>query len=175
MLSGVQTVERGGKGAWFARAYDLDKEKYSRKALGDYGSLSGHEVFTHAKRDAENWADKVESGGVQLVKLETVADACRAYLKNRPGAIAEGVFRRHVYEDPIARVKLDKLRRHHLKEWRKRLEEPRRLSVVTRWAGSGPSSGQNLLSIGIWCLCVRPWGKYWSPVRQTLTRLGKKR
>lgn len=120
---GFRPSKRGGKGTWFARAYDLDKEKYSRKALGDYGSLSGHEVFTHAKRDAENWADKVESGGVQLVKLETVADACRAYLKNRPGAIAEGVFRRHVYDDPIARVKLDKLRRHHLKEWRKRLEE----------------------------------------------------
>lgn len=120
---GFRPSKRGGKGTWFARAYDLDKGKYSRRALGDYGSLSGHEVFTHAKRDAENWADKVESGGVQPVKLETVADACRAYLKNRPGAIAEGVFRRHVYEDPIAKVKLDKLRRHHLKEWRQRLEE----------------------------------------------------
>lgn len=120
---GFRPSKRGGKGTWFARAYDLDKGKYSRKALGDYGSLTGNDVFTHAKRDAENWADKVESGGIQLVKLETVADACRAYLANKPNAIAEGVFRRHVYDDPIAKVKLDKLRRHHLKEWRKRLEE----------------------------------------------------
>lgn len=55
--------------------------------------------------------------------MVTVADACEAYLKQRPGAIAEGVFRRHVYSDPIAKVKLDKLRRHHLREWRKRLEQ----------------------------------------------------
>lgn len=120
---GFRPSKRGGKGTWFARAYDLDKGKYSRKALGDYGSLAGHDVFTQAKRDAENWADKVESGGVQMVKLETVADACHAYLTNKPGAIAEGVFRRHVYDDPIAKVKLDKLRRHHLREWRRRLEE----------------------------------------------------
>jgi hypothetical protein len=65
----------------------------------------------------------VESGGIQLVKLETMANTCRAYLANKPNAIAEGVFRRHVYDDPIATVKLDKLRRRHLKEWRKRLEE----------------------------------------------------
>ena len=50
-------------------------------------------------------------------------DACEAYLKERPSSIAEGVFRRHVYDDPIAKVKLDKLRRHHLGAWRKRLEQ----------------------------------------------------
>jgi hypothetical protein len=53
--------------------------------------------------------------------METVKDACEAYLEQRPGSIAEGVFRRHVYSDSIANVKLDKLRRHHLKAWRKRL------------------------------------------------------
>ncbi|MEO9132348.1 MAG: tyrosine-type recombinase/integrase [Sphingomonas sp.] len=53
----------------------------------------------------------------------TVADACKAYLKEKPGSIAEGVFRRHVYSDPIANVNLDKLRRHHLRTWRKRLEQ----------------------------------------------------
>ena len=120
---GFRPSRRGGKGSWFARAYDMDKGKYQRKALGDYGSLSGHDVFTQAKRDAENWAETVESGGMRAHDLSTVADACRAYLKNRPGPIAEGVFRRHVYSDPIAKVKLDKLRRHHLRDWRKRLEE----------------------------------------------------
>src|SRR5690606_38520217 len=87
------------------------------------GALTGHEVFASAKRDAETWAERVESGGVRAEKLETVADACRAYLKEKPGSIAEGVFRRHVFDDAIARVKLDKLRRHHLQEWRKRLED----------------------------------------------------
>lgn len=120
---GYRPSKRGGRGTWFARAYDADARKNQRKALGDYGALTGHEVFTAAKKDAEAWADQVESGGVRGDKIETVAEACRAYLKEKPGAIAEGVFRRHVFSDPIARVKLDKLRRHHLKEWRKRLAD----------------------------------------------------
>ena len=120
---GFRPSKRGGKGTWFARAYDQDKSRYRRRALGDYGSLSGHEVFNHAKRDAEAWGDKVESGGLATAKIVTVADACRSYLAEKPGKIAEGVFRRHVYGDPIASVKLEKLRRHHLRAWRKRLEE----------------------------------------------------
>lgn len=120
---GFRPSKRGGKGSWFARAYDPDEGGYSRKALGDYGGLSGHDVFSQAKRDAEEWAETVESGGVRSHNLVTVADACRAYLVEKPGTIAEGVFRRHVYPDAIAKVKLDKLRRHHLRAWRKRLEE----------------------------------------------------
>lgn len=78
--------ERGARGTWFARAYDQDKLKYSRKALGDYRALSGSDLFNQAKRDAEAWADQVEGGGVRAEKVDTVADACRAYLKERPGA-----------------------------------------------------------------------------------------
>ena len=120
---GYRPSKRGGKGTWFARAYDPDTNKYSRKALGDYGALAGHDIFAQARRDAEAWASRVESGGVQAVKMETVADACRIYIEEKPGPIAEGVFRRLVYSDPIAKMKLDRLRRHHLLDWRKRLEE----------------------------------------------------
>lgn len=120
---GYRPSKRGGKGTWFGRALDPDTGKYRRKALGHYGTLSGHDVFAQAKRDAEEWADAVESGGTRVEKIETVAEACHAYLKSRPGSIAKGVFRRHVLADPIARIKLEKLRRHHVREWRKRLEE----------------------------------------------------
>lgn len=120
---GYRPSKRGGRGTWTARAYDPDTLKYRRKVLGDYGALTGHDVFAAAKKDAETWADKVESGGVCREDIVTVADACRSYLQERPGVIAEGVFRRHVFSDPLAKVKLDKLRRHHLREWRKRLEE----------------------------------------------------
>jgi integrase len=120
---GFRPSKRGGKGTWIARAFDEDTAKYARKALGDYGALTGNDVFSQAKKDAEAWAELVESGGTPSEKLETVADACRAYLKEKPGSIAEGVFRRHVFNDPIAKVKLDKLRRRHAREWRKRLEE----------------------------------------------------
>ena len=110
-------------GTWFARVYDPDTSRNSRKALGSYGALSGHDVFKQAKADAETWAETVESGGERARDMVTVKDACEAYLVQKPGSIAEGVFRRHVYSDPIAKVKLDKLRRHHLRAWRKRLEE----------------------------------------------------
>lgn len=120
---GYRPSKRGGRGKWFARALDHDTAKYSRKALGDYGQYAGHDVFSQAKRDAEAWADTVESGGVQVGKMETVADACRAYIEEKGGPIAEGVFRRHVYADAIAKVKLGKLRRHHLRAWRNRLED----------------------------------------------------
>lgn len=120
---GFRPSKRGGRGTWFARAYDLEAHAYQRKALGDYGNLTGHDVFTQAKRDAEIWTETVEGGGKRAIDMVTVADACEAYLKERPGSIAEGVFRRHVYSDAIAKVKLDKLRRHHLRSWRKRLEQ----------------------------------------------------
>ena len=120
---GFRPSRKGKRGTWFARAYDPDSTGYRRKRLGDYGTLKGHDIFTQAKADAEDWAETVESGGVRARELVTVEDACEAYLKEKPGAIAEGVFRRHVYCDAIAKVKLDKLRRHHLRAWRKRLEQ----------------------------------------------------
>jgi len=73
------------------------------------------------KKKAELFAEVIESGGFKEDRIQTIEEACRAYAKGRPDA--EGRFKRHVYSDPIAKVKLDKLRRHHLKEWRDRLEQ----------------------------------------------------
>lgn len=120
---GYRPSKKKAGGTWFARFYDAETNRNSRKRLGDYGTLTGHDVFKQAKADAESWAETVESGGERARDMVTVKDACEAYLEQKPGSIAEGVFRRHVYSDPIAKVKLDKLRRHHLKAWRKRLEQ----------------------------------------------------
>jgi integrase len=127
---GFRPFKKVAGGTWFARFYDADTGRNVRKRLGDFGTLSGHDVFKQAKADAETWAEVVESGGERARDMVTVKDACEAYLEQRPGSIAEGVFRRHVYSDPIAKVKLDKLRRHHLREWRKRLEKAP--AMVTR-------------------------------------------
>lgn len=127
---GYRPSRKKAGGTWFARFYDAEANRNARKRLGDYGALSGHDVFKQAKADAEAWAETVETGGERARDMETVKDACEAYLKEKPGSIAEGVFRRHVYSDPIAKLKLDKLRRHHLKAWRKRLEQAP--AMVTR-------------------------------------------
>jgi integrase len=117
---GFRPSKRGGKGTWIARAYDEDAGKYRVKSLGDFGTLPGNEMFAAAKKEAEKLAELVEAGGQVRAKIETVADACKEYAKTRPEAGHR--FRRYVYDDAIARVKLDKLRRRHVKEWRDRLE-----------------------------------------------------
>lgn len=117
---GFRQSKRGGAGTWIARAYDADVGKYSVKSLGDFGIFAGSKRFAAAKKAAEAFAELVESGGEVRAKMETVADACREYAKSH--AEAEQRFRRYVYSDPVAKVKLDKLRRRHLKEWRERLE-----------------------------------------------------
>lgn len=117
---GFRPSKRGGKGTWIARAYDEDAGKYRVKSLGDFGTLPGNEMFAAAKKEAEALAELVETGGEVRGKIETVADACREYSKSRPEA--EGRFTRYVYADPLGKVRLAKLRRRHLKEWRERLE-----------------------------------------------------
>lgn len=117
---GFRPSKRGGKGTWIARVYDEDASRYQVKSLGDFGTLPGNEIFAAAKKEAEKLAELVESGGKIRARIETVADACREYAKDRPEA--EQRFKRFVYEDPIAKVKLDKLRRRHVKEWREQLE-----------------------------------------------------
>ena len=115
-------------GTWIARAYDADRLSYRLKTLGDLGSLPPRERFQAAKGAAEEFARMVEAGGFVEDRLETVEDACRRYAVGREDV--QGRFQRHVYGDPIAKMKLVRLRRHHLYEWRRRLEQTP--AMVTR-------------------------------------------
>lgn len=125
---GYRPSTREGAGTWIARAYDEDRRRYNIQALGDFGTLSGKERFAEAKKEAEAFALLVESGGQTEQKAETVEEACRKYAETRPDAA--GRFKRNVYNDPIAKVRLAKLRKHHLKAWRQRHED--RPALVSR-------------------------------------------
>lgn len=126
---GYRPSKRGGAGTWIARVYDADADRYRVKSLGDFGALAPNERFVAARKEAERLAEIVESGGEVRRKIVTVADACREYGgETRPEA--EGRFARQVYGDPLAKVKLDKLRKHHLRDWRARLES--KPSLVSR-------------------------------------------
>lgn len=118
---GYRPSKREGPGTWIARIYDEDTRSYRQKSLGDFGEMPGNARFAAAKKEAEALAELVEAGGEIRAKLETVADACRSYAESRPEA--ESRFKRYVYDDPLGKVKLEKLRRRHLADWRKRLEE----------------------------------------------------
>ena len=125
---GYRPSAREGGGTWIARAYDEDQRAYRLKAIGDFGELPGRDRFAIAKKEAEAFAAIVEAGGQVERALETVDDACRRYAQLNTEA--EGRFKRQVYSDPVAKMKLTKLRRSHLKAWRKRLEE--KPALVTR-------------------------------------------
>lgn len=107
-----------GPGTWVARARDEIAGNYRDKSLGDYGKLAGSEMFAAAKRDTEAFAIQVETGGMPDVTIVTVADACRAYDAKGND---KSTLNRLVFNDPIGMVRLDRLRRQHLREWRSRL------------------------------------------------------
>lgn len=88
-------------------------------ALGSFGDVSPKDRFALAKDAAEVFAKKVESGAISDERIETVADACKRFGADRPQD--EARFRRYVYSDPIAKVRLEKLRRKHVKDWRDRM------------------------------------------------------
>lgn len=111
----------GGDGTWVARAYEEQSRGYRRRSLGSLAEAKGNERYALAKSAAEDFAIEVEGGGLVDMKLETVGDACREYAAAKPEAGSR--FERHVYSHDLAKVKLDKLRRRHLLEWRKWLEE----------------------------------------------------
>lgn len=118
---GYRPSMRGGLGTWIARVYDGEQRSYRLKALGDFGDFAGRDRFGIAKREAEAYAVLVEGGGVPEHKLETVGDARTLYAGAELEIAAR--FRRHVYSDPVASIKLVKLRRSHLRAWRDRLEQ----------------------------------------------------
>ena len=117
---GYRPSARGGAGTWIARAYDEDASAYRLKALGSFGELLSRERFAAAKQAAEVFAVTVDRGSIAEEKIETVEDACRRFAKSNVEAGSR--FGRYVYSDPIAKVKLEKLRRSHVAAWRARLE-----------------------------------------------------
>jgi len=117
---GYRPSAKSGAGTWIARAYDEAGRGYRMKAIGSFGDHAASERFALAKKEAERFALKVEQGSVREDKIETVEDACRELARSHKEASSR--FDRYVYSDPIAKVKLDKLRRSQVKAWRDRLE-----------------------------------------------------
>jgi integrase len=117
---GYRPSAKQGAGTWIARIYDEDQRGYRLKAIGSFGELPPRDRFAAAKQTAEAYASEVERGSIADEQIETVADACRRFAKSHDEV--EARFRRYVYADPIAKVKLAKLRRSNVEAWRARIE-----------------------------------------------------
>lgn len=80
------------------------------------------------KKAAEAFAILVGSGGRPVERVDTVEDACRRYLETHPDVVSR--VTRNIFSDPLASVKLTKLRRSHLQAWRQRPQQ--KPALVTR-------------------------------------------
>ena len=119
------SVHGNGMGTWLARYYDADTGKKPSKSLGTFDNLPPSERFDAAKKAAEELFRHLSHGG--STEDPTVKEACEKYAGG--DAELKRRFGQYIDNDPIARIKLQKLREHHVKEWRARLEAmPARVS-----------------------------------------------
>jgi len=121
---GFRKMVAGATGTWLTRFYD--GERYQQKPLGDFAELSEKERYDAAKCAAEEWFQHIDKGGT--TERTTVKAACEAYVderkleKGEASAVdAKGRFTRLVYDDPIARIDLQKLAPRHVADWKKRV------------------------------------------------------
>jgi len=133
---GFRRMSKGSPGTWLARFYD--GEKYQQTPLRDIDEQEERLRFDAAKKAAEDWFEHLDMSGA--AKPGTVRSACEAYVaavksgtlrrrhrtgnqeKNEAAAHdANTRFERLVYYDPIARIDLAKLTKHHVASWRARV------------------------------------------------------
>lgn len=105
-----------GAGTWIGRQLEPGTKAY---LLRSFGALPGH---PEALKALNAWGAGVDVGASHKATL--VADVCRAYVAHQRtakslqnAADAAGRFRRLVYEAPIGRIALDKLRTSQLRAW----------------------------------------------------------
>lgn len=119
---GFRRLEQGG--TWVARYHNEDRAHVHR-ALGP---VTAENDYENAKREARRWRKTVDAG-VQTDRLLTVADVCRDYTaamadegRERSAIDARKRFDRIVYDDPIGKLRADKLTQRHLEAWMNRME-----------------------------------------------------
>ncbi|MGH8116588.1 MAG: tyrosine-type recombinase/integrase [Rhodanobacteraceae bacterium] len=120
LFLGFRKLATGG--TWIARYHDDGQHRYH--SLGYVDAVTYDEAVAAARA----WA-KAANAGVDTTKVRTVADVCREYIEDRrreKGDTAanaiEGHFRRYVFDAPIGKTKLDRVRAAQVKTWRASLD-----------------------------------------------------
>lgn len=113
----------GQGGTWIARYRTDDGQKYN-----SLGLVTADNDYEAAKREARRWM-RIVDAGVQTDRPVTVADVCRDYVdaikasgRERSAVDARKRFDRQVYNDPIGKIRADKLTQRHLEAWVARME-----------------------------------------------------
>jgi site-specific recombinase XerD len=124
---GFRKMTPDSPGNWLVRYRDTAAGKQVSRPLGTFESLPASQRFDLAKKAAAQWLAHLERGG--STEVQTVAQACRAYADHIAGTGGEvkaddmrARYRRWIDADPLGSIDLDKLKREHVRAWRKRLE-----------------------------------------------------
>ena len=123
---GYRPSSVGEAGFWSAKFYDAATRKKRKHSLGTYGHLAPNERHKAALKDARAWFEHLDAGGSH--EQLTVKQVCENYadeIATEDEDKAEEIRRRfaqYVFNDPIARVLIQKLTKRQVEEWRKRLE-----------------------------------------------------
>jgi integrase len=124
---GFRKMTPDSPGSWLVRYRDTTAGKQVSRPLGTFDSVPPSQRFDMAKKAAVQWLAHLERGG--SAEVQTVAQACRAYADHIAGTGGEvkaddmrARYRRWIDADPLGSIDLDKLKREHVRAWRKRLE-----------------------------------------------------
>lgn len=146
LFVGFRRLEQGGN--WVAR-FRTDEGRQVYKSLGPVTPANDYES---AKREARRWRKTVEAG-VHTERVLTVADVCRDYTaalagegRNRAAVDTRKRFDRIVYDDPIGKLRADKLTQRHLEAWMARMEAGE-MTGRKRGLPSKSTSNRNLTSL----------------------------
>lgn len=131
---GFRYMTKGSPGSWLARAYG--DAGYAYATLGDFSTLPEGERYDAAKKAAEEWFAQLDAGLSLTAGKGTVRSACEAYVErvrfgldnqgkrrvNRETAAKDMLARygRTVFNDPLGRIELGKLKPKHFEDWKKR-------------------------------------------------------
>lgn len=124
---GFRKMAADSPGDWSARYRDPATGQQAHRPLGKFDNLPPSQRFDAARKAAVQWLDHIARGG--SAEVLTVADACRSYADHieatRGATKADDMrarYRRWIDADPLGPIDLDKIRREHVRAWRKRLE-----------------------------------------------------
>ncbi len=126
---GFRKMTASSEGTWIARWRDPDTAKQHHQPLGSFDHLPPNERYDAAVKAANEWLAHFTQVG--KTDVETVADACAAYVKHlrkRRGEAAaidaEQRFKRLVLTDTrLSNLPLAKLTKAHVKAWRTSVED----------------------------------------------------
>jgi integrase len=147
-------MSSGSSGAWSARYFDHDRQKYVSKTLGSLSDYPDSERYDRAQKEALSWFKHLGRGGSSdSLTVKDICDRYTRYLLTEKGSKAASDanqrFNRYVFSNTrLAKTEINKLRPIQVENWRIELKETK----TTRGTNVGGLRSDSTLNRDISCL-----------------------